>query len=131
LRPHPLLTVIADDTRRPPGWEISETLWKYLGETLEDFQRLTVGLTAYARRDYRHARRMLEPLNPASIPAEVAYVLAVEAHKAKAVGTARRWYTRVITGGEPDIAAGAMINLGNLEKEEGNTEEARFVEQCG
>ena len=125
LRPHPLLTVIADDPQRPPGWAISETLWRYLEEILNDLQRLTVGLTAYARRDYRHARRMLERLDPASIPAEVAYVLAVDAHKAKATDAARRWYTRAIMDGNPDTAAGAMINLGTLEEQEGNTEEAR------
>lgn len=125
LRPHPLLAVIADGPQRPPGWAISEILWKYLEEILNDPQRLTVGLTAYARRDYRHARRMLEPLDPASIPAEVAYVLAVDAHKAKVAGAARRWYTRAIMGGSPDTAAGAMINLGELEEQEGNTEDAR------
>ncbi len=60
LRPHPLLPVVADSPQQPPGWMISEHLWDYLATALDDQQRLNVGLTAAGRKDYEHARRLLD-----------------------------------------------------------------------
>ena len=71
LHAHRLLTIIADDPQRPPGWPISEILWNYLDKTLQGTDRLNVGLTAFARRDYLPASRLLAVIDPASIPTEI------------------------------------------------------------
>jgi tetratricopeptide (TPR) repeat protein len=125
LRPHQLLPVVADSPQRPPGWAISETLWKYLAKTLNDSQRLTVGLSAGIRGDYRHALALLDPLDPATIPAGAVVLIALAAHRAGETMAARRWYVKAIGTGHPDVAARAMIWLGSLEEGLGHIEEAR------
>ena len=125
LRPHPLLTAVAGDPQRPPGWAVSEILWNYLDKTLDDPQRLAVGLTACTHGDYRHARRILDPLDPAGIPAEIVFRIADAAGKAGETAAARHWYANASGTGHADWAPRAMVNLGVLEQEQGRIEKAR------
>ena len=125
LRPHPLLPVIADSTTRPPGWEISETLWNYLATALNDSQRLIVGLNACSRGDYQQGRCVLEPLDVANIPARIVFRIAVDADESEEIAAARLWYGKAVASSDADITSQAMINLGNLELRQGNMAEAR------
>jgi tetratricopeptide (TPR) repeat protein len=125
LRPHPLLATVADNPQRPPGWAISETLWNYLAKTLDGSQLLNVGLNAFSRRDYAHARRLLGSLDVATIPAEIMFTIATNAYYAGQTTAARTWYGKAIEGAHPDYAPWAMVGLGILESVPGHIEEAR------
>src|ERR1700683_2963845 len=48
---------------------------------LGDPQRLTVGLAACGRNDYRHGRGVMDPLDPAVIPAELVLQIAEDAQE--------------------------------------------------
>lgn len=125
LRPHPLLTVLADSPQRPPGWAISETLWNHLANTLDDAGRLSVGLTTCTRGDYRHARRLMDTLDPATIPAEIVIRIAIAAHESGEIPAARDWYGKAVNAGHAYWAPAAMVNLAMLEREQGRVEDAR------
>ena len=125
LRPHSLLATVADNPQRPPGWAISETLWNYLAKTLKGPQRLNVGLNAYSRGDYRHARRLLGSLDVAAIPAEIIFRIASDAHYSGQTTAARTWYAKAVASGHADYAPWAMVGLGVLESVPGRIEEAR------
>jgi tetratricopeptide (TPR) repeat protein len=125
LRPHSLLATVADNPQRPPGWAISETLWNYLAKTLEDPQRLNVGLNAFSRGDYAHARRLLRSLDVATIPAEIMLRIAADAYYAGQTTAARTWFAKAVASGHADFAPRAMVGLGILEDGQGRIEEAR------
>ncbi|HTP17065.1 MAG TPA: tetratricopeptide repeat protein [Streptosporangiaceae bacterium] len=125
LRPSRLLTAVADDPRRPPGWAVSEILWNYLDQALDDPQRMSVGLTACTRGDYRHARRILDPLGPAGVPAEIVFRIADAAREAGEDTAARTWYADASATGHGDWAPRAMYSLGVLEDQQGRIEDAR------
>jgi tetratricopeptide (TPR) repeat protein len=127
LRPHPLLPVVADSPQRPPGWEISESLWNYLTEALNGQQRLNVGLSACSRGDYRHARRLLDSLDTVTIPAEIVYGIAIDADEAGETTAARAWYGNAIASGHADIAPKALVRLGLLDKQQGRIDEAHAL----
>ena len=125
LRPHPLLIAVAESPERPPGWVISENLWNYLVQALNNDQRLAVGLNAASRADYRHARRLLNLLDTALIPPKVMLEIALDAHDSGAATAARSWYEKAIASGHAEAAPKAMCNLGRLEADQGRVDQAR------
>jgi tetratricopeptide (TPR) repeat protein len=125
LRPHPLLPVVADSPQQPPGWVISEHLWDYLATALDDQQRLTVGLHAAGRKDYAHARHLLDSLDIARIPAQIMFEIAVDADTTNQDAAASDWYQKTIARGDPDITPRAMARLGGLDLRQDRIDEAR------
>ena len=125
LRPHSLLPVVADSPQQPPGWMISEHLWDYLATALDDQQRLNVGLNAAGRKDYEHARRLLDSLDVARIPAQITFEIAAHAATTNQDAAARDWYQKALARGDPDITSRAMAGLGGLDLRQGRVDEAR------
>jgi TPR repeat protein len=135
LRPHSLLTVLA--ASETEGWNVSETLWAYADRALQGTDRETVALYAYSRGDHVHAIKLLSDADPANIAPDDMDTLATTffgiAHWLDRSGdhsNARRWWKKVIATGHADWAAKAMVNLGSLERVQGEIDKARrwFIE---
>lgn len=110
-----LLSAVADGRRQPVG----APFWRYAESTLEPQVRRLLGLTAFDRGDYPHARDLLDQLD--DVPVHVKYVIAYRAHRGGSVAIARRWYEKAIADG----SVPAMVDLGVLEAAEGKASEAR------
>ena len=110
-----LLSAVADGQRRP----VSSPFWRYAAGAFDPVARRAIGLTAFDRGDYPHARDLLDQLD--DIPMHVKYVIAYRAHRGGSVAIARRWYEKAIADG----SVPALVDLGVLEAAEGRTEEAR------
>ncbi|TQS42388.1 tetratricopeptide repeat protein [Cryptosporangium phraense] len=146
-----LLSAVADQQRTP----VSGRFWRYAARTFPADLRREVGLAAFDRGDYPHARDLLDDV--ADVPPRVMYGIAYRAHRSRSVAIARRWYEKAIAagsvparvdlgvleaaegrasvartwfraaidGGDPGEASRAMHGLGVLEREHGNLDEAR------
>ncbi|GAA3394409.1 tetratricopeptide repeat protein [Cryptosporangium minutisporangium] len=110
-----LLSAVADGQRRP----VSGPFWQYVARAFEPDARRTIGLTAFDRGDYPHARDLLDQLD--DVPQHVTYVIAYRAHRGGSVAIARRWYEKAIAAG----SVPALVDLGVLEAAEGRADEAR------
>ena len=110
-----LLSAVADGRRRP----VSNPFWRYAAGAFEPSVRRAIGLTAFDRGDYPHARDLLDQLD--DVPMRVKYVIAYRAHRGGSVAIARRWYEKAIADG----SVPAMVDLGVLEAAEGRAAEAR------
>lgn len=110
-----LLSAVADGQRRP----VSGPFWRYAAGSFDPAARRAIGLTAFDRGDYPHARDLLDQLD--DVPVLVKYVIAYRAHRGGSVAIARRWYEKAIADG----SVPAMVDLGVLEAAEGRAEEAR------
>jgi TolA-binding protein len=126
--PHPLLTVIADDPHEEVSWPVSDVLWSYADNYFRGDQRRDIGYSALAQGARHAAARLLSHSDTKVAPdaygqiAELFYAYAEWANS-------RDWWQRTISTGHPDQAPKAMLNLGVLERQQGNLDEARHWDQ--
>ena len=122
--PHPLLTVVADDTGQPGAWPVGDPLWTYADRYLTGDQRRDIGYAALDLGANSEACRLLDHDDTDVEPAALQQV-AVWLAQTGEMNAAQIWFMRVIATGHPDEKPLAMVNLGVLEKERGNPDQAR------
>ncbi|GIH97712.1 tetratricopeptide repeat protein [Planobispora siamensis] len=122
--PHPLLAVVAEEPELA-GWPISPALWDYAEAHLQAGQRYTLAATAIDRGDLPAADRLLRSMPSSMVSAQTASTLARRLHTNGFPSAARHWYLHTIESSHADQAPHAMVNLGNLERDQGNIDQAR------
>lgn len=122
--PYPLLAVIADNPVDDVSWPVSDVLWSYADHYFDGDQRRDIGYSALTSGARHAAARLLSHTDTTTDPA--AYnQLAFLFHRSAEWADARHSWQQAIATGHIDSAPTAMLNLGILEEEQGNLDQAR------
>lgn len=117
-----LLSAVADIGGALP---VSGPFWRYAARAVGSQTQRAIGLTAFDRGDYAHARELLDHLPVTELPARVPYAIADKAHRVGSLAIARHWYAKAIAADDPDLAPKSMVDLAVLEATQRRPDEAR------
>ncbi|MFG3441138.1 tetratricopeptide repeat protein [Nonomuraea sp. NPDC047897] len=122
-RPHPLLAVLAAEDQ-PIGWPIAPALWDYAYRHLDGKGLLKLGYTALDYGNFEAASLILGRVPTADISLPVPMAIADYFYTIHNFDHCRHWLMRAVEFGHPDFAPQAMFNLGAIEAEQEQVEQA-------